>query len=70
MYLIHLESMVARTILAAFYGINIKTRNDPYVAVSQTPLTEAAKAQGGIPGLVVCLSLCVPLSYQWHRTID
>jgi hypothetical protein len=49
--------MAARTILAAFYGIDIKTHNDPIVAVSDTPLTEAARAAAGIPGLVVCLSL-------------
>jgi hypothetical protein len=50
--------MAARTILAAFYGIDIKTHNDPMVAVSETPLTEAATATAGIPGLVVCFSLC------------
>ena len=50
--------MAARTILAAFYGIDIKTHNDPIVAVSETPLTEFARAVVGTPGLVVSLSLC------------
>jgi hypothetical protein len=55
------ERMMARTILAAFYGIDIRTHDDPIVAVSEGPIAELGKTTAGVPGLVVRLSLCLYL---------
>jgi hypothetical protein len=51
--------MTGRMVFAAFYGINTKPHNDPYVAVAEGPQAEAARAMAGIPGLVVRLSIFV-----------
>jgi hypothetical protein len=50
-------SMAARTVIAAFYGIDVKTHNDPYIALVEGPLEELVKTLAGTPGLVVRLSL-------------
>jgi hypothetical protein len=50
--------MNARTVIATFYGINIKMHNDPYVALAEGPQLELVKAVAGVPGLVVRLSVC------------
>jgi hypothetical protein len=49
--------MTARTVLTAFYGINIKKHNDPYVALMEGPPGDFAKSATGLPGLVVRLFL-------------
>jgi hypothetical protein len=50
-------SMAARTVIATFYGIDVKTHNDPYIALVEGPLEELVKTLAGTPGLVVRLSL-------------
>ena len=53
-------SLIARTLLATFYGIDIKTHNDPYVGLMEGPIAESARTLMGAPGLVVCLpSFCL-----------
>ena len=54
--------MTARTVLTTFYGIDIKTHNDPYIALMEGPLEEWATTMTGIPGLVVRLYLCLYLA--------
>jgi hypothetical protein len=49
--------MLARNVLTAFYGINVKTQDDPYIALVEGTNAEVAEAVTGAPGLVVRLSL-------------
>jgi hypothetical protein len=66
--------MAARTVITAFYGIDIKTHNDPYISFVEGPLEELGKTMTGIPGLVVCLflyfSLCALSRTSCSMSID
>jgi hypothetical protein len=45
--------MMGRTTLSVFYGINAKTRDDPYLAISEEALWENAQTFLSTAGLVV-----------------
>jgi hypothetical protein len=47
--------MTGRTTLSVFYGINVKTRDDPYLAISEEALSETAQTFLTTAGLVVRL---------------
>jgi hypothetical protein len=51
--------MTARTVLSTFYGIDMKTHNDPYIPLIDGPPEELSRNLTGIAGLVVRLSHCL-----------
>jgi hypothetical protein len=57
------RSMTSRTVLSIFYGIDIKTHDDPYVAISEKPVIEGAKA------LVSPATLVVRVSYRFSLSV-
>jgi hypothetical protein len=47
------QRMTGRTTLSVFYGINVKTHDDPYLAMSEEALSEFAQTFLSTAGLVV-----------------